>query len=1270
MTPASPAEVQEQLRVRRGRGSPLPDGVRQHMELRFDADFSGVRIHTDDPAIQLTRLLKANAFTQGNEIFFNQGRFAPGSREGQHLLAHELTHTIQQGAAGARQIQPQAEPSAVQRQEDDEATILIRPELLAAIKLARGEIGKVNAKQTNTDNTRLGWERLVEYFFTAFGEKEVVHPDVIKFIQQTKDSKGSKKDAMPSWCGIFVWWSYKKAGIPIPSWKLGVSIMGWVTPRKSGELPRKGDIAYRDQPFQHFAMVTGVESPESAAGKDFKSILVATINGNTSGNDNIGGQVEEKWEPISRWSGFFDPVAMLDMPPAPLVKTGVEPESSAATGAGEEAAAAAEEATVETPPTDVCHLEEAITSEPEVPGAGEADVAVEQPEPPPAVEAEVEVELPPAPALPAAEEVAKVEPLPLEGSSDEAMAGFTEASPSQMATTQPGLGEALDGKINQEKQDEVDNAPVLVAQTSGTVAEGLTPPDQIPVPGETPIGDGVTGAEPGDLTAKPHENFGAAPSNEANEKELDKQEEGGFLSWLRDNIKGFLGQIRTKDPGLDTKAGERPKMQLEGEADPGRMAQQREEAKTQIVGQRDAAKRKEEGEKEAADKKKELEKDQEKDSWWDRAAGFIKKAVKVLTETIDTIFTALREAVKTIIEKAKNAAIGLINAARDWVVDKLNKFRDWAKEQVNTYLKDRFPELAARINNGIDAVVDTAIKGVNDVANAAIAGVEALAKGLAAALDKVLAVFPTALKAAVQIAGAVLTGDFAEALRIAIRAACEIAGIDPQPIFDFIDRAAAQITNILKHPMEFFNNVMAAVGAGVRSFVTNIKRHLIGGLIGWLTGALSEVAITLPENFDVQGVFSLVMQILGLTYENIKAKVIKRFPPAATVFAVVEKGFTIVKRLVTEGPMALWEEAKAALSNLKEIVLDGIRGFVITTVIKEAITWLLGLLNPASALVKILKLIFDFVMFLVERFEQIKDFVMSVYNAVTAIASGALGQAQAAVEDAMARSLPVAIGLLASLAGLGGIGKTVKGIIGNVAKPVHKVVDKVIAKIIKFVKKLLKKGKAAAKKVKEKLVQWWKSRKSFNMTPLSRTGNKEHESQFESIVKAATSSGAIMEYNVIRKYASRGDKASLKQEIEKMHAANKAADIGRVIDAEDHVPGGLTCEMFRLEKSGTDTFKRTSTQRNWTVLNPVERNANSYFLTGVSKVFPININAASEELLNQIPGITPQQEKDIYLTMKDRDKPFGVYKVLAEEVKSLDLSTLTKWNSDGYIVLG
>ena len=168
-------------------------------------------------------------------------------------------------------------------------------------------------------------------------------------------------------------------------------------------------------------------------------------------------------------------------------------------------------------------------------------------------------------------------------------------------------------------------------------------------------------------------------------------------------------------------------------------------------------------------------------------------------------------------------------------------------------------------------------------------------------------------------------------------------------------------------------------------------RDRIKGLVGWLTGALSETNITLPETFDVKGIFTLVMQILGLTYENIKARIIKRYPPAAKVISAVEKGVEIIHLLLTKGPIALWEMVKNAMANLKEMVMGAIRNFVITTVIKEAVTWLLGLLNPAGALVKILKLLFDLVMFLVERFNQIKDFVLSVYGAIMSIASGVLG---------------------------------------------------------------------------------------------------------------------------------------------------------------------------------------------------------------------------------------------------------------------------------------
>ena len=552
------------------------------------------------------------------------------------------------------------------------------------------------------------------------------------------------------------------------------------------------------------------------------------------------------------------------------------------------------------------------------------------------------------------------------------------------------------------------------------------------------------------------------------QKVAQQQQEGIKESYAQ--VNEFMAEADKEQAANHKGIGERVK-KADGEA-------RKELAK----GEEKAEKEKEASEKKAADKKKELEKAQEKDSWWDRAVSAVKSAVKVITSAIDTIFTALREAVKTIIEKAKNAAIALINKARNWVIDQLNKFRDWAKNQVNKYLKDRFPNLAKRINQGIDGLVNRAIKEVNVVADVAIAGVEAVANSLAAALDKILSVYQTALKAAVQIAGAVITGDFAEALRIAVQAACDIAGIDSKPIFDFLERAAGQVMAILKDPKTFFNNVMKAIGGGVSNFAKNIQQHLIKGLIGWLTGTLSKVHLSLPKTLDGPGILSLVMQILGLTYDNIKGKVIKKFPPAAKVIDGVEKGIEIVQKLVTEGPMGLWEEVKQKFSNLKETVISGIQDFVIKTVAKEGIAWLLGLLTPAGAIAKLLKLAFDFVMFLVERFQQIKDFVMSVYNSITAIASGNLSQAKQAVEDALSRSLPVVISLLASLAGLRDIGKTVKNIIGKVAKPVNKIVDSLVERMVKFAKKLLKKGKAVAKKGKKtvlNLIKWWTRKKKF-----------------------------------------------------------------------------------------------------------------------------------------------------------------------------------------------
>jgi hypothetical protein len=97
------SSVESGLASQQGGGSPLDEEVRSFMEPRFGNDFSSVRIHTGSNAVQMNKELHAQAFTHGSDIYFNAGRYNPGSNEGKQLLAHELTHVVQQ--TGAKKLQ-------------------------------------------------------------------------------------------------------------------------------------------------------------------------------------------------------------------------------------------------------------------------------------------------------------------------------------------------------------------------------------------------------------------------------------------------------------------------------------------------------------------------------------------------------------------------------------------------------------------------------------------------------------------------------------------------------------------------------------------------------------------------------------------------------------------------------------------------------------------------------------------------------------------------------------------------------------------------------------------------------------------------------------------------------------------------------------------------------------------------------------------------------------------------------------------------------------
>src|SRR4028118_1399567 len=101
------SSIESRLASSKGGGSALPDNVRSFMEPRFGADFSNIKVHTDSNAVQMTKELGAQAFAHGSDIYYGAGK-SPGNNE---LTAHELTHTIQQGAAGRRNKEVRRSPN-------------------------------------------------------------------------------------------------------------------------------------------------------------------------------------------------------------------------------------------------------------------------------------------------------------------------------------------------------------------------------------------------------------------------------------------------------------------------------------------------------------------------------------------------------------------------------------------------------------------------------------------------------------------------------------------------------------------------------------------------------------------------------------------------------------------------------------------------------------------------------------------------------------------------------------------------------------------------------------------------------------------------------------------------------------------------------------------------------------------------------------------------------------------------------------------------------
>jgi uncharacterized membrane protein (Fun14 family) len=299
----------------------------------------------------------------------------------------------------------------------------------------------------------------------------------------------------------------------------------------------------------------------------------------------------------------------------------------------------------------------------------------------------------------------------------------------------------------------------------------------------------------------------------------------------------------------------------------------------------------------------------------------------------------------------------------------------------------------------------------------------------------------------------------------------------------YIKKTGAALQSILLNPIPFVLNLVKAAKLGFDNFADRFLQHLKAGLIEWLTGSLPGIYI--PKAFSLVEVAKFAFSVLGLTWANIRAKLVKA--TNETTVKVLETTFDVVVTLVRDGPAAAWDQIKEQLANLKDMIIGGIVDMVVGFVTKRAIPKLVALFIPGAGFVSAILSIYETVMVFVNKLARIVEVVKSFVDSIVAIAGGAIDTAAKRVESTLAGLLSLAISFLAGFAGLGNVADKVMEVIEKVRAPIDKALDWLVGWIVKAAKGLVSSAKAGVKK----LVGWWKAKTSF------KAGGESHSLYFQ-----------------------------------------------------------------------------------------------------------------------------------------------------------------------------
>ena len=152
---AEEPDIEKEIIASKSGGKPMEDDVRKEMEKQFSKDFKNVKIHNDGMSYEMCRRINAQAFTHGSHIYFAEGKYNPQNTDGKRLLAHELTHVVQQGNEVKRKMIQKAPPEPASTTSPTTAADEFEESGLGKIKKESGNISRVELETVKVPSFKL-----------------------------------------------------------------------------------------------------------------------------------------------------------------------------------------------------------------------------------------------------------------------------------------------------------------------------------------------------------------------------------------------------------------------------------------------------------------------------------------------------------------------------------------------------------------------------------------------------------------------------------------------------------------------------------------------------------------------------------------------------------------------------------------------------------------------------------------------------------------------------------------------------------------------------------------------------------------------------------------------------------------------------------------------------------------------------------------------------------------------------------------------------------